>query len=150
MRLWFLALALSLSAEAPDADLEIRKLRIASNHAMRDKNWQAFGAILDAEYKGVRGNGTELPSREAYIESVTASASTTRFERITEKVQVSEFAPVAAEHGHWNALRPGGAKMFGGTYLAMWRKGAAGWKLRSELFVVLECDDKAACAAYRK
>jgi len=42
------------------------------------------------------------------------------------------------------------AEIFSGTYLAMWREAASGWKLRSELFVSLECKDAVSCESYRR
>jgi hypothetical protein len=31
----------------------------------------------------------------------------------------------------------------------MWRRTPTGWQIRSELFIVLQCADEAACAVYR-
>ena len=70
--------------------------------------------------------------------------------RIPDKVEISGAAPLASEQGHWTGIRKDGTTAYGGAYLAMWRKTGDAWKLRSELFVVLTCDDNQACAAYRK
>ena len=101
----------------------------------------------------IRGNGVSVPSRQAYIDLFThdfADPKAIRYERIADQVEISGAAPLAAEHGHWIGTRADGSRAYGGTYLAMWRKTEAGWKIRSELFVVLACDDGPACAGYRK
>jgi hypothetical protein len=101
----------------------------------------------------IRGNGVLIPSRQAYIDTFTqdfANPNAIGFERISDRIEFSTAAPLAAEHGHWIGTRPNGSRAYGGTYMAMWRKTSAGWKLRSELFVVLTCDDTAACESYRQ
>jgi len=128
-------------------------MRKASNNAIERREVKAFAAHLAEDFVQVRGNGSFVPSREATIERFTrdfADPQAIRFERITDKVEVSKAAPLAAEHGHWIGTRPNGKRAFGGTYLAMWRQTPAGWRIRSEMFVMLECHDAEACAAYRQ
>ena len=143
--------AMTAVAQTPEA--EIRAVRAQSNQAMRRHDSKAFGASLDNDFVMIRGNGVFVPSRQAYIDVLAndfADPKAVRFERIADKVEISSAAPLAAEHGHWIGTRPDGSRAFSGTYLAMWRKTAGGWKIRSEMFVVLECADDAACAVYRK
>jgi uncharacterized protein (TIGR02246 family) len=137
-----------------DADVNaIRAERERSNRALAAHDAAAFGASLASDCVMVRGNGGFVPSRQAYIELIAEdfkNPAAVRYERVPERIDVSTAAPLAAEHGRWTATRPDGKRAFAGTYLAMWRRTDAGWKIRSELFVLLACDDEAACAGYRK
>lgn len=153
MRFLLLLWAATVFAQTDPAETQIREARKASNAALQQHDIKPFAATLDADFVAIRGNGVLIPSRQAYIEIIEhdfVDPKAVRFERITEKVELSAAAPLAAEHGHWIGTRPDGAKAFGGTYLAMWRNTGSGWKLRSELFVLLACYDAPSCAGYRK
>ena len=145
---------LSLRCGAQDARDEerIRGLRTASNSAIVASDKDKFAASLAPDFVVVTGNRSFL-SREAYIAAFATDFEdprSVRFERIVDSVEVSSALPVAAEHGHWIGRIPGGAVLFRGTYLAMWRKSPVGWQLRSELFVSLACADAKACESYRQ
>lgn len=129
------------------AEEEIRRVRAASNRAMAERDATAFAATLAEEYVMVRGNGS-FATRETTLVAFFKKPGSVRYERATERVEVSAAAEMAAEHGRWTALLPGGRTAYGGTYLAMWRCGAEGWKIRAELFVLLTCEDAAVCAEY--
>jgi ketosteroid isomerase-like protein len=147
------ALALGAQGTSPSDEAAIRAARQSSNEAIRKHDIQAFGATLTDDLVMVRGNGALVPSRQAYIDLLAkdfADAQSVRYERVPDKIELSSATLLAAEHGHWIGTRADGTKAYGGTYLAMWRKTDSGWKIRSELFVVLRCYDAAACAAYRK
>ena len=149
------AFALPMVATGPAASAvdEIRAARLASNEALKRHDIQAFGASLDPELVVVTGGGTFVPSRQAYMDRLASDFTNPngfRFERTAETVDVSETGVLAAEHGHWVGFQHDGNRGLGGTYLAMWRKTDAGWKIRSELFILLNCYDKAACEQYRK
>jgi ketosteroid isomerase-like protein len=136
---------------SPDQD-SIHALRSASNSAMAAGDVTRFAASLDQDFVVVTGNGSLL-SREAYIAAFAKDFEdphSVRFERLADSIEISRSVPLAAEHGHWVGRVPGGPVLFTGTYLAMWRKTASGWKLRSELFVSLQCKDAAACESYRR
>lgn len=131
-----LALALALSDEAL-----IRDARKASNLAIKQRNIQAFAASLREDLIVVRSDGESIPSRAAYIDGFVtrfADPKAVLFERIAEKIEVSNALPLAAEHGRWIAFHPDGSRAYGGSYMAMWRKADAGWKIRSELYVRLD------------
>ena len=138
-------------AQSPES--EIRAVRKQSNDAIKRHDIKAFAESLDTDFVLTRGNGAFIRSREAYVDLFAkdfADPKAMRYERIAGKIELSSAAPLAAEHGNWTGTRPDGSRAYSGTYLAMWRKTDAGWKIRSELFVVLTCEDEAACAAYRK
>lgn len=131
-----LAAALALSDEAV-----IREARKTSNAAIKQRDIKAFSASLGDDLIVVRSDGSLVPSRTAYIERFTglfADPKAILFERITDKVEVSKALPLAAEHGHWRAFNPDGSRAYSGTYMAMWRKTEAGWRIRSELYVRLD------------
>jgi len=139
-------------AQTPGADGEIRAARRASNEALKNHDLKAFAASLDPELIVVAGRGTFVPSRQAYLDLFAkdfTDPKALRYERLVDSIEVNEDAPLAAEHGHWAGINPNGRRAIGGTYLAMWRRSDAGWKIRSELFVLLTCYDPAACERYR-
>ena len=126
--------------------------RSASNKAIASGDITGFAASLDRDFVVVTGNGSFL-SRDAYIAAFAKDfedPKSVRFERLADSIEISASVPLAAEHGHWVGRLPGGAVIFSGTYLAMWRNTASGWKLRSELFVSLACKDADACESFRK
>jgi hypothetical protein len=143
--------ASSLAQHSPDQD-SIHGMRRASNIAIAAGDVKGFAVSLDQDFVVVTGNGSLL-SREAYIAAFAKDFEdphSVRFERIPDSIEVSRSVPLAAEDGYWVGRLPGGPVIFNGTYLAMWRKAASGWKLRSELFVSLECKDAGACESYRR
>jgi ketosteroid isomerase-like protein len=154
---WFMLLltCLAMASAQPtiDAAAEIRAARQRSNQALAMRDIKVFGESLAPDFVMIRGNGVLTPSRQAYIDRFAGdfkNPNAVRYERIPDTIEISSAAPLAAEHGHWTGTRDNGQRAYGGTYLAMWRRMENGWKIRSELFVVLTCDDEAACAEYRK
>jgi len=150
--LCFFTIGATAQAQPNPAEAEIRAARRESNRAIQHSDLRAFAASLADDFVMIRGNGTLVPSRSEYIEVFKkdfADPRSVRYERIADKVEISNAAPVAAEHGHWIGTRSDGKRAYGGTYLAMWKRTKSGWKIRSELFVVLTCEDDAACAGYR-
>ncbi|MBB5064282.1 nuclear transport factor 2 family protein [Granulicella mallensis] len=146
------ASSISGNAQGPsDQDL-IRDIRNTSNQAIAAGDAANFAASLDEDFVVVTGNGSLL-SREAYITAFAKDFEdphSIRFERIVDSIEISDLLPLAAEHGHWAGRISGGPILFGGTYLAMWRRTEHGWKLRSELFIALACKDAAAGESYRR
>ncbi len=149
----FTVFCTAVQSQPNSAEAVIRAARQASNEAIQRHDMKTFATSLDTDFIMIRGNGVLIPSRQAYIDLFAhdfADPKAVRYERIPDKVEISNAAPLAAEHGHWIGTRPDGSRAYGGTYLAMWRGTEAGWKIRSELFVVLVCDDGPSCAGYRK
>ncbi len=90
------------------------------------------------------GDGTFL-SREEYLTAFAhgfQQPSPLSYERVADSIRLSDALPLAAEHGHWTGRLADGRTLFTGTYMAMWRKAEARWKLRSELFVLLTHEEK--------
>jgi|CZKL01.1.fsa_nt_gi hypothetical protein len=139
-------------AQQPSDQDSIRSERNASNRAIAEGDTKSFAMSLDKDFVVVTGNASLL-SRDAYVAALAkdfGDPHSVRFERIVDLIEVSRSVPLAAEHGHWVGRLLNGPVIFSGTYLAMWRKGSNGWKLRSELFVSLDCKDAAACESYRR
>ncbi len=139
------------SAAAQNADQQIRAARQASNQAIVRGDVRGFLLSLADDYRATRGNGTEIVSRAAYgeaMERTFADRQAVRFQRLTDRVTIAQTGEMAAEHGTWIGRDPSGQKAFGGTYLAMWRHTPNGWKIRSELFVFLDCHQPERCRAY--
>ena len=145
-----IALAATAAAQAnPEAD--IRAARERSNRAIATHNLKDFADSLDSDFVMVRGSGVFIGSKREYValfEHDFADPRSVVYRRTPEKIEISSAAPLAAEHGRWEGLNPDGSVGYGGTYLAMWRRTENGWKIRSELFVVLSCGSGDACRSY--
>lgn len=124
----------------------IRAARIRSNRAIADRNLNTFADSLDKDFVAVVGDGSFVPSREVYVslfkQDFADPTHALRYERITDTIDVSGSAPLAAEHGHWIGFTANGSPAYTGTYMAVWRRGPSGWKIRSEQFVTLTSTDK--------
>jgi ketosteroid isomerase-like protein len=130
----------SSSAPKP-AEALIRAARGRSNRGIAERNALMVAESLDKDFVVVIGDGTFVPSRDAYIalfkQNFASGTNALTYERIPDTIKVSAADPLAAEHGHWIATLPDGTVTHTGTYSAMWRRTPSGWKLRSELFVTL-------------
>jgi hypothetical protein len=127
------------TTKSPD-DL-IRAARLRSNRGIAERNLNIVAESLDKDFVAVTGNSGFVPSRDAYLALWKADfadpATALRYDRVTDSIDISTSAPLAAEHGHWIGYHPDNTVAYTGTYLAMWRRSPSGWKLRSELFVTL-------------
>ncbi len=144
-----ISMAQSAMVALPDIRL-IQELRHQSNRAIQTRDMKAFGQTMLPEIEVTRGSGTHVSGRDSVLASVAVQFKDPTFLgyiRDTDSIQVSTSGPLAAEHGHWTGRfqRSDGVQTITGTYLAMWHKTDAGWKIRSELFVSLACTGSAAC-----
>lgn len=152
-RLSFLLVVLllpwSLFAQSAD-EATIRTLRAQSNRAIMERNLTAFGQTMLPEIEVTRGSGSHVSGRDSVLASVAPQFNDPNFlgyVRHTDSLQISSSAPLAAEHGHWTGRfkRADGIQTLTGVYLAMWCKTDVGWRIRSELFVVLTCTGSVEC-----
>jgi ketosteroid isomerase-like protein len=122
-------------------EAEIRAARAFSNKSIARRNLLGVGDSLADDFVAVIGDGSFVPSRDAYLklfkQAFDAPKTALAYERIADTVEVSATAALAAEHGHWIATLPDGSVAYTGTYMAMWRHTTEGWKIRSELYVTL-------------
>jgi ketosteroid isomerase-like protein len=146
-------IALACAQPPTQSTSQIRAAREQSNRALATHDSKGFAETLAPDFVIVRGNGVLVPSRQAWIEATEVefkNPNAVRYERIVDNIEISSVSSLAAEHGHWTATSPNGKAAYSGTYLAMWRRAEAGWQIRSELFVLLRCEDEVTCAGYRK
>ncbi|GAB3768090.1 hypothetical protein GCM10028818_01920 [Spirosoma horti] len=137
-------------AESKADERLIRALRLQSNEAIQARNLAGFGQTMRADIDVTRGSGSHVSGRDSVLASVSVQfrdKSFLGYVRMTDSVQVSTSAPLAAEQGHWvgRFQRPDGIQTITGVYLTMWQKDSEGWRIRSELFVSLACSGSAAC-----
>ena len=122
-------------------EANIRAAREHSNRSIVRRNLLGVGDSLGEDFVAVIGDGSFLPSREAYLklfkQGFDAPKTSLSYERIPDRIEISASAPLASEQGHWIAKRADGSVAHTGAYAAMWRHTPDGWKLRSELFVTL-------------
>jgi ketosteroid isomerase-like protein len=147
-----LMLYLRAFAQTHHEEDEIRNLRTESNRAIVKGDISAFAASLTNDFVMVRGNGA-FSTRETYLADFSNAFKdphSVRYERTIDSIDLSQAGPLAAEHGHWVGHLPNNQNAYGGTYLAMWRHTETGWKIRSELFILLSCGDPAFCSAYQQ
>jgi hypothetical protein len=133
---FFACIALAAQQLPTDPASQIRAARERSNRALAMRDIKGFGESLAADFVIVRGNGVFMPSRQAWMDAIEAdfkNPNAVRYERAPDKIEM-----------------PNGKVAYTGAYLAMWRRGETGWQIRSELFVLLGCEDEATCAGYRK
>lgn len=125
---------------APTAESLIRSARERSNRGIAERNPHIVAESLDKDFLVIVGDGTLIPTRDAYLAAFKAEFSApvpTRYTRTPDTIAVSASHPLASEQGHWTATLPDGTLTHSGTYSAVWRRTASGWKLRSEFFVTL-------------
>ncbi|WP_263375370.1 nuclear transport factor 2 family protein [Granulicella aggregans] len=135
----FKSSSLAGDSQRSSEETEIRAIRAESNRAIAAQDVAGVSASLADDFVVVIGDGTFL-SRKEYVAAFAQGfeqPSPLSYERIVDAIQLSSALPLAAEHGHWTGRLQDGRTLFSGTYSAMWRRTAAGWKLRSELFVLL-------------
>ena len=79
---------------------------------------------------------TGIPAYRAALDSDSSIA----YSRQPEEVQVSDRWPLAWEEGTWIGYRRGtGEELISGRYAAQWLWIDGWWKIRSEIFVAMEC-----------
>lgn len=119
----------------------IRRARDNSNRAIARRNLIGVGDSLGEDYVGIIGDGTFVSSRAEYLRLFKYGFDHPKqgmtYVRTPDVVKVADDQTLAAEHGSWVATLASGEVAYTGTYAAMWRRTAAGWKIRSEIFVTL-------------
>jgi ketosteroid isomerase-like protein len=141
-----LADSLASYRQVPVDEAKIREIRAESNRAIAARDVVGVSASLADDFVVVIGDGTFL-TREKYLaafEHGFEQPSPLSYERVADEIRLSDALPLAAERGHWTGRLDDGRILFTGAYSAMWRRTAAGWKLRSELFVLLTHEEKLA------
>ncbi len=122
----------------------IQAARQRSNQAIRDHDVAKVVAFLDDDARLTISSGRFVEGREAqeraYAEQFARFPDVV-YVRTPISVEISRASPLASERGtwvgRWTAER--GPIEMSGEYMAMWRKTDGRWRIRSELFVLLDC-----------
>lgn len=127
---------------SPDS-AEILRLRAASNAAIAAHDAAGIVACVEDEVCVTTGNGQVCIGREAMrarFAEMFARQPDILYVRTPHSVELSEAAPLACEQGVWRGSwsEDGRPVQVDGRYTAMWRRGGQGWRIRSELYVLLE------------
>ena len=143
MLLAVLGTAQSAPRQLPADD--VRSLRKQSNAAIARHDVEAVVSFLDSEYQITVGSGDLFHGRAAELEAWRAEfarAADLVYVRTPESVEVSTSGERAAEVGVWVGAWTtlSGPHRLRGRYAAHWRKVDGSWKIRSELFVTLNCE----------
>jgi len=121
----------------------IRAARLAQNAAIAARNADSVAAFWTDDVAVTAGLGFVLRGREAY-KSAFGHDAPMLYTRSPAKIVVSAKWPLAWEDGTWTGTANGqeGDKL-SGRYSAQWVKENDRWRIRSELFVALDCNARA-------
>lgn len=137
----------------PDAQnddaAQIVRLRAASNAAIAAHDVDGLAACVTSDVCVTTGSGQVCIGQAAMrdrFDELFARLADVVYLRMPEKIEVSAAAPLACEQGLWVGrwTEAGVAVQVGGSYTAMWRRDEAGWRIRSELYVLLQRSERAA------
>ena len=140
----FLLFAADLPADSADV-AAIKSIRAESNRAIARHDSETVVASLDEDYVITISSGEILYGRAPQVESWArhfAEFPDVVYIRTPTQVTLSNAYPLAVENGSWEGsmTTPNGTLEKDGSYTAMWRKVDGVWKIRSELFVGLNCE----------
>ncbi len=133
------------AAESLSPEDAIRRARAAANDGLRHHRVEEVVAPLEEEAVFTISNGIVARGKDRQRRIYTQVFEQTldvQYERLTSTVEVAEDGVFAAEQGTWTGKwqTDAGPVAQRGTYFAMWRRGANGWRIRSEIYVKLGCD----------
>jgi ketosteroid isomerase-like protein len=125
-----------------DDAADIRAARTRQNQAIAAHDLAAIEQVWDSDVVVTAGMGVAFKGARLYrraFEEEFAAFPDTKYERRPEDIEVSVVRPLAAERGSWTRQWTGqtGKGEMRGVYMAMWQKAAGGWRIRSELYVLL-------------
>lgn len=135
---------------ASDAVVQIGAARARSNAAIAAHDTAAIAREWMPDLHVVSSTSGQNAGAAANLRSMQAQFDRrpdTRWVRTPARITVNERWDVAAEAGRWIGTwtDPDGPVRITGTYLAQWRRAAAGWRIQAEVFVPLECTGGAYC-----
>jgi ketosteroid isomerase-like protein len=116
----------------------IKRLRAASNAAIARHDAVGAAAHLSDDAQVLTSGDTRIDGRAAMIkafERAFGDANFVTYVRRPERVTIHCDGGVAAEYGHWTAVRRNRHR--GGLYLARWARTPEGWSVRSETYTPL-------------
>lgn len=118
----------------------IRKARFDQNAAIARMDFTTVANSWTDDVTIRAGLGRDIHGRAAYLAAFVADSAMT-YKREPIDVVESAHWPLAYERGKWTGrLRSApNAPLIDGEYSAQWVKTAEGWRIRSELYVALNC-----------
>ncbi|MEQ8242650.1 nuclear transport factor 2 family protein [Fulvivirga sp.] len=126
---------------AQQDELEIRKIREASNSALRAYDNDLVLSFLTEDVLTTTGNGTLLAGKDALRNYILAAGESKMYWiRTALEVNLNEAKGLAWETGTWKGYDPEQEEeaIIGGKYSAQWTKASGTWLIKSQLFVSLE------------
>jgi len=129
--------------QGKDAERAVRSAREAQNTAIAAKDYERVATFWVEDVTVTSGLGKVLRGRDEIRRAFQQDSITYR--RTPSRVSASANWKSAWEEGTWEGRRVGwtGVPLLRGRYAAQWVNTTAGWRIRSELFVALECTDVA-------
>ena len=122
-------------------ELAIRARRALFNRAIAEGDATAIAPLLARDCVMLTGTDSAvIAGRLAQIKVWRREfAAPTRdiYVRKPETVDLSTLAPIAMEHGTWNAIASTGDVSATGTYAAKWRQCEGDWVIEAEVFVTM-------------
>ncbi|MEW9854440.1 nuclear transport factor 2 family protein [Novosphingobium sp. M1R2S20] len=129
------------TSESPGTEIAIRTRRAAFNRAIADGDVAAIGSILARDCVMLTGTDSAvIAGRLAQVKvwkREFAAPHRDIYVRAPEAIDISAIAPIAMEHGTWDAISANGQTTATGTYAAKWREVAGEWVIEAEVFVTL-------------
>jgi len=117
----------------------IRAARDAQNEAIRAGDLDLAATYWTDDVSVRSGLGFFVSGRDPYREALGGD-STVTYERVPDRVVVSDAWTTAWEEGTWvGSARADGSPLASGRYAAQWVLVDGEWKIRGELFVSLSC-----------
>ena len=119
----------------------VRAARTAQNLALAEHNIAKAASYWTADIVVTAGLGTVIQGSEAYRNAFALDENVV-YQRVPDQIAVSNNPdwPLAFESGRWTGrARTDGSLLLSGRYSAQWVKEGAHWRIRSELFVALDC-----------
>jgi len=127
--------------DAATAELAIRARRATFNRAIASGDVEAIGPLLARDCVMLTGTDSAvITGRLAQVKVWRREFATpTRdiYVRTPATFTISTVAPIAMEHGSWDALASDGTTTATGTYAAKWREVQGEWVIEAEVFVTL-------------
>jgi Domain of unknown function (DUF4440) len=150
-----LSAAVDKSAVAADDPIAaVRALRAESNSAIAARDAKRLRKIFADDYLGIQGTSGALDSggdatAQSYADVEFKDPTFVRYQRNPSSVQRAKSGKRIAESGRWEGVwrKADGRMVKSGVYLARWVPENDTWRLKSELFVTLDCRGSVGCAA---
>lgn len=127
---------------ATSPELAVRARRAAFNRALADADLDAIAPLLAHDAVLVAGTDSAvLSGRKAQLRAWKhefAAADRTVYTRLPERIEASNVAPIALEHGRWQGATLSGQPIAAGAYTAKWRMIGGEWVIEAEIYLTVD------------